>query len=124
MASEAFRALTDIEAAALHKLTSVDFPEAASLRAQIPDARVRTSCECGCGTIAFELAEVPNEPLMRGRRADVEANIVGDKGDYVGGLILWLDSVGRLAELEIYDWDTPLPIPPAYRIQPYLRDWK
>lgn len=104
------RPLTTGERALLDALLAHDFPGAAELRAQAPSVRARRGCRCGCGTIGL----IPDETSAVS--AAVSPVPVEGVIGAVGGVLLFLTE-GRLAALEVYSWDGPLPLPPPDQVE-------
>jgi len=76
------------------------------LRAQLREARVRTSCDCGCPSLEFVL---PDGAVPARTRILADAYVASpvQRG---AGLVLWAGADGHLAELEAYG-TTRLPTP-------------
>jgi hypothetical protein len=47
--------------------------------------------------------------------------VVDDRGKTIGGILLFVHE-GQLADLEVYSYDEPLPMPSADRVSWFLRD--
>jgi hypothetical protein len=97
------RALNPEEARVLDRLLAVDFPDAGTLRAQLPHARVVGRCDCGCATVDLSVDRSRAKPatLVRGRPIPSEAVVLGDNAEPIGGVIVFLDD-GYLSMLEVY----------------------
>jgi hypothetical protein len=83
---------------------------------QLPTIQVTGRCGCGCVTVYMQTPdseeEEPAQPLP------VEATLVSDSGDPVGGVLIF-ESNGKLTTLEAYSFhdDPSLSWPPNDRIQ-------
>jgi hypothetical protein len=112
-ASGEVRDLTAGERRLLDAMLSVDALEGAEeLRRQAVVTRASSSCGCGCGSIYLfgdvPLAERIAHPI-------VEGDVVDDRGEVIGGLLLFAHA-GRLHNLEVYSvTDAPLPLPAPER---------
>jgi hypothetical protein len=115
------RELTTAERDLLGAMLDVEsLEDAQSLRLQAASTRAAASCACGCGSIylaandarqAFDMVSLPV----------VEGDVVGDDGQVVGGLLLFVRD-GRLHNLEVYsvtDDPLPLPLPERARLRRY-----
>ncbi len=106
------RPLTPTEHELLSDLLAQANDEAGTLREQLADARVVSSCTCGCGSIGF----VPTGCSVHRDRPEatlfpIEGDVLDDQGQVVGGLILFVRE-GRMHDLEVYSFDDePLPLP-------------
>jgi hypothetical protein len=110
-----WRALTENERALLDALLSNDFPGVEPLRVQAHDVLAAPGCRCGCGTI--DLCPQGTSPPGSAAASPVpaEGRVLGADGVDAGGLLLFL-SDGRLASLEVYSYDDPLPLPRPDRV--------
>jgi hypothetical protein len=88
--------------------------DAESLRRQARAVQAAPSCGCGCGSIYLVVNDA-------GTTVDdvslpvVEGDVLGEDGEVVGGLLLFVIK-GRLHNLEVYSFtDDPLPLPPPER---------
>ena len=114
------RPLTQNERALVNGLLSQSFEGVEALREQAKNlmADAIPGCTCGCGTINL----LPNREAPRSRATSpvASAGVVRDEaGAEVGGLLLFLED-GRLASLEVYSFDEPLPLPPVERVTWFL----
>lgn len=107
-----FQPLDARERAVLDGLLRVDLPDADALRQQAATARGRRSCECGCPTIAFEVA--PDAP--RARADHRPWPVEGTSADGRLEVLLFVAD-GWLSEMELvtYDGDPPSEWPDAHR---------
>lgn len=83
-----------------------------SLRRQWERALVESSCECGCGSIAFVFVEPPPcAPDATRHRVPVEAEIVDERDEIVGGVIVFVRD-GVLDDVDVYSVvEEPQPFP-------------
>ncbi|MEC4615050.1 hypothetical protein [Tsukamurella tyrosinosolvens] len=113
---ESVRPLTDRERATLDGFLSSDFAGVEELRAQVSTLQARPSCSCGCGSIAL-LADRRVAASPRITWSPLEADVVDDAGNSIGGLLLFAND-GYLDDLEVYSYlDEPLQLPPVDRIR-------
>lgn len=102
------RPLTENERAVLRHLLSADVEGVEPLRQQAEVASVEGSWTAGDGP-SIDLvvpASAPAASLADGL-VPIEADVVGQNGEYAGELLLWLQD-GRLAAIE-YAWVTDEP---------------
>ena len=101
------RPLTTTERALLDALLEHEFEGVAELRDQAGSATASTGCECGCVTV--DLHVPPGLPVSSAAGpAPVEGTVVDAEGEPIGGVLLFVEH-GRLAGLEVYSFDEPLP---------------
>jgi hypothetical protein len=111
------RPLTRTERSLLDSLLDRDFDGVAELRAQVEHATASSGCECGCGLIDLHVpAHLPVSSAAG--PVPVEGTVLDADGGQIGGLLLFVEH-GRLAGLEIYSYDEPLPLwaPERVRVQ-------
>jgi hypothetical protein len=109
------RELTHNERALLDGLLSADFPGVEPLREQARDVLAAPGCTCGCGSI--DLFPQGEPPVSNARSPLPSEGVVhDDSGQEVGGLICFVEE-GLLSYLEVYAWETPLPLPPVERVE-------
>jgi hypothetical protein len=112
------RPLTRTERSLLESLLDSEFEGVAELRAQVEHATASSGCECGCGLI--DLSVPPDLPASSAAGpVPVEGTVLDGDGGPIGGILLFVEE-GRLAGLEIYSYDEPLPFwaPGRVRVQP------
>lgn len=113
------RPLSETERAVLGALLAPWFPGVEELRAQVPHARVISTCDCGCPTVDMSVAsQVPASPVTtRSRLAPVEGTVRPITSEPVASIILFVGE-GRLRSLELvsYDERAPTEWPPLERI--------
>ncbi|WP_433266103.1 hypothetical protein ACQPWR_02265 [Micromonospora vinacea] len=115
------RPLSPEEAAVLHALLAQDFPGASELRMQSRDVLAQPGCGCGCGTI-WLWPQGRHLPASNATSpVPAEGIVVDDQGKTIGGILLFVQE-GQSADLEVYSYDEPLPMPPAHRVSWFLRD--
>lgn len=110
------RPLTPNEHELLSELLVQAQDAAAALRPQLAEARVVSSCTCGCELIGFVSSDLGTPRAMpEATLFPVEGDVVDDIGEVVGGLILFLRD-GGLHDLEVFSLaNEPLPLPdPAH----------
>ena len=113
---QARRRLTSTERALLDTLLDQEFDGVAELREQARRATASTGCECGCVTIDLHVPE--GVPVSRAAGpAPVGGAVVDAAGKEIGGVALFL-AHGRLAGLQVYSLDEPLPVPLVERVSP------
>jgi hypothetical protein len=101
------RALTRTERSLLDSLLDHEFDGVAELRVQVEHATASSGCECGCGMI--DLHVPPHLPVSSAAGpVPVEGTVLDASGEPIGGVLLFVEH-GRLAGLEIYSNDEPLP---------------
>ncbi len=109
------RPLTSNERALLDGFLRQEFEGVEALRVRAGEVLASPGCTCGCGTI--DLHVPPGTPRSSARSPLlVEGELVGADGVPIGGLLLFLDD-GRLAGLEVYSFDDPLPLPLAEQVR-------
>ena len=109
------RGLTAVERTLLDAFLAHDFPGVEELRAQARQATASQGCACGCGTVDLQVSDdlprsVAESPVP------VEGTVVGAGGEPTGGLLLFVEE-GRLAGLEVYSFDGPLPLPRVEQVR-------
>jgi hypothetical protein len=109
------RPLTRTERALLDALLDHEFEGVAELRAQVPHVTASAGCECGCGMVDLH---VPAHLRVSTAASPVpvEGTVLDAGGDPIGGILLFV-AQGRLAGLEVYSYDEPLPLPVADRVR-------
>jgi hypothetical protein len=107
------RDLTARERRLLDAMLSIDMlVDGESLRRQAAVIRASSSCGCGCGSIYLVGDTSQAEP---GSLPIVEGDVLDDRGEVIGGLLLFAQD-GRLDNLEVYSvTDAPLPLPEPER---------
>ena len=100
------RPLTRTERSLLDSLLDREFEGVAELRAQVEQATASSGCECGCGMI--DLHVPTGLPVSSAGPVPVEGTVLDGSGEPIGGVLLFVEH-GRLAGLEIYCDDEPLP---------------
>jgi hypothetical protein len=101
------RPLTRTERSLLDSLLDHDFDGVAELRTQVEHATASSGCECGCGMIDLHVpADLPVSSAAG--PVPVEGTVLDAEGEAIGGVLLFVEH-GRLAGLEIYSDDEPLP---------------
>jgi hypothetical protein len=114
------RPLTRTERALLDSLLDHEFDGVAELRAQVPHATASSGCECGCGMVDLHVpAHLPVSSAAG--PVPMEGTVLDAGGDPIGGVLLFVVQ-GRLAGLEIYSYDEPLPLPVAERVRWEMRE--
>jgi hypothetical protein len=114
------RPLTTTERALVDALLDDEFDGVEELRVQARRATASTGCECGCVTIDLHVPDdVPVSPAAGA--VPVEGTVLDAGGEPLGGLLLFVEH-GRLAGLEVYSYDEPLPLPVADRVRREGRD--
>ncbi len=111
------RPLTQNERALVDGLLAQSFEGVEALREQAKNLLAGTTpaCTCGCGTI--DLLPQGDAPRSHATSPVASGGAVRDEaGAEVGGLLLFLED-GRLASLEVYSYDEPLPLPSAERVR-------
>jgi len=109
MGEEEFpRALGDQEAAVLDWVLAQRFLDADRLRVQAASAVAAGRCTCGCASIDLDVEHTPGLAARTPSPVPVQPQIVGDDGQPVGGVLLFLQ--GRwLSYLEVYSYHEPIP---------------
>ena len=107
------RALGDQEAAVLDWLLAHGFMDAEQLRAQAASVVVTGRCACGCASIDLDVEHtlqhtLPGLAAGTPSPVPVQPQIVGDDGQPVGGVLLFLED-GWLSYLEVYSYREPIP---------------
>lgn len=99
------RALTRDEKRVLERLLRGWEGGAEYLR-QVPGLQVVGGCGCGCAAVYFETPAAQEETLVL--PLTVEATIVSDVGDPLGGVLIF-ETGGKLTALEAYSFgDEPI----------------
>lgn len=117
---EPWRPLTENERALLELLLMPSLGATRRVLAQIPHAEARAGCTCGCGTIDLRVEPAVDAIALvaPGAAGMVEADVLDDAGEAIGGLILWVRD-GLLEGLEVHTWlDPPLPLPRSESVRP------
>jgi hypothetical protein len=113
------RPLTSDERALLDALLRHEFVGVGALRVQARQVQASPGCTCGCGSIDLH---VPHTTPRSSAGSPVSmGEVVGADGQLVGGLLLFLED-GRLAGLEVYSYDDPLPMPRPDQVRWYSAD--
>jgi hypothetical protein len=109
------RPLTRTERSLLDSLLDREFDGVAELRVQVEHSTASTGCDCGCGMIELHVpASLPVSSAVS--PVPVEGAVVDASGTPIGGILLFVEH-GRLAGLEVYSYDEPLPLPVADRVR-------
>jgi hypothetical protein len=100
----------------LDTLLAEDLDGVELLREQANSVLVYPSCRCGCGSIGFEHPGGLRPSSVMPQRAHSNWGVRNDRGDEVGGLILFIR--GHLFhDLEVYsNKPEPLSLPPIDRV--------
>ena len=103
------RDLTARERHLLDAMLGVDtLADAEALRRQAAVVHASSSCGCGCGSI-YLLGD--SSQAAPGSLPIVEGDVLDDRGEVIGGLLLFARD-GHLHNLEVYSvTDAPLPLP-------------
>ncbi|WP_329570255.1 hypothetical protein [Kitasatospora sp. NBC_01266] len=113
------RPLNAAEQAVLEHLLAGDFPGAPELRSQLEQAEVIATWTPDSVSVDLRvLAAERRAPLAAGL-VPVDAQVLDERGEYVGELLVWVEDGGVLAGLE-YAWVTdemPTALPPVERIR-------
>lgn len=109
--------MTADEAALLYAMLAFDFLGAAELREQMRSLLVSPGCRCGCGTINLHPVgeNLPPSPIS-GRPLGVGGDIFDDRGEYLGGVMLFVEA-GLLDRLEVFTHLDPLPLPTVDQVE-------
>jgi hypothetical protein len=111
------RPATSDEVRLLSALLAHDVEGAVPLREQLSVAKIVSSCGCGCGSIGFVFDDHTPAPSSTATLFPVEGEILDDRGNVVGGLLLFVVD-GRLHDVDVYSYDgDPLPLPDAQRVR-------
>jgi hypothetical protein len=102
------RALGDQESAVLDWLLAHQFRDAERLRAQAASVVATGRCACGCASIHLDVEHTPELAARTPSPVPVQPQIVGDDGQPVGGVLLFLED-GWLSYLEVYSYHEPIP---------------
>lgn len=116
MSSTDLRPLTPNEVAILDGLLAQQFPGVEELRLQVDRVQAKPGCECGCGTITLELTTADLPRSKADSPVPSEGEVLDEVGEVIGGLLLFVDE-GRLASLEVFSHDEPLPLPTPDRVR-------
>ncbi len=84
----------------LRFLLSFEFEGVGSLRRDLDDLWVQSSCSCGCGSIEL-IPAARSTPPAEHRPAPLDISVRAEGASPAGGMILFT-SEGHLAELEVY----------------------
>jgi hypothetical protein len=82
--------------------------DAERLRAQVASAVATGRCACGCASIHLDVEHTPGVAARTPSPVPVQPQIVGDDGQPVGGVLLFLED-GWLSYLEVYSYHEPIP---------------
>ncbi|RPE31903.1 hypothetical protein [Kitasatospora cineracea] len=99
------RPLNDAERAVLEYLLQADFAGASALRGQVGRAEVVATWGAGSVSVDLRVRGLEQRPASQSALAPVGALVYGDRGEYVGELLLWTDGGTALSALE-YAWVT------------------
>lgn len=119
MGSTSFRGLTRSERTLLDAFLAHDFPGVDDLRREVPEARVRSGCPCGCGTLEFDIdrQDGPPDSGVVEHPVEFEGVVLNEHGSPIGGLLLFVKK-GHLSSLEVYSYsEGPLPLPDPDRVE-------
>lgn len=111
------RLLNDNERALVTALLDGEPEAGRDLRLHLNSVRVRSGCNCGCGSLDFVYpdATTAEVDLTPPHLFPVEAAVLDEKGDPAGGVLLFVRD-GRLDNLDVYSvGDEPLQLPDADR---------
>ncbi|WP_031513148.1 hypothetical protein [Streptomyces sp. NRRL F-5123] len=106
--------LPDDVADVLDLVLDPDEPVHVALRRQMPQLRVQSRCECGCGTAYFELGTDKVEPAPTGPGTVVAADVqlLTETGECPGEVLVFARG-GYLSWLEICSWSDDIEVNPA-----------
>lgn len=108
--------LGERERALLDGILGEDFVGVAALREQVRTVQATKACDCGCGTIDLVVADPDARRSEAPSPVPVEGRVTDAAGKEVGGLLLFVDD-GMLANLEIYSFGEPLPLPDLEQVR-------
>jgi hypothetical protein len=117
MAVPAYRRLTDVETEFITWLLEHSSSGAEKYLPQLASAQVRSSCTCGCPSIAFS---APQNGSVATAPPEIIADFTGAEDGLSVGLILFARE-GVLSELEAYPYEDakrPFRFPPLESLAP------
>jgi hypothetical protein len=110
MSSDVPRPVTREESELLGAFLGHDFCGVEALRAQTPGLLAKRGCTCGCGTIDL-IPQGERLPRSSARSpVEVAGHVLNPDGEPVGGVLLWVED-GLLSSIEVYWYDSPIPLP-------------
>ena len=102
------RPLNETERSLVEILLAPDFPGSKELRAQIPDAVVVGTCDCGCPTVDISVSSSAPRSGANGPLAPYEGRVTPLQDEPVGEILLFLDA-GYISSLEYVFYADPPP---------------
>jgi hypothetical protein len=102
LASPALRPLTPDEETLLRWSLEHGSKEAKSYLPQIEGMRAKSSCTCGCPSVALVVSD--DAPSAHDAKDRIVVDLLGQTAEGIGvGLLIFQDG-GKLSELEVYPW--------------------
>jgi hypothetical protein len=95
-----YRLVTSAEKTVIRIMLEQAGSKANGFLSQLEDMMVRSSCTCGCPSLAF--APPPESKRIDLYRQNIVAEMMGEASDGTVGLILW-QAGGKLTGIEAYD---------------------
>jgi hypothetical protein len=111
--------LNAAEKAVLRHILTSNFAGASELRSQIDQVEVIATWTPGSVSIDLRVREAVQRASLVSNLVPVGAQVLDERGDYVGELLVWVEDGAVLAGLE-YAWVTdemPTVLPPVERIR-------
>jgi hypothetical protein len=103
MTNPALRLLTQEEEKLLRWTLEHGSDEAKSYLPQIEGMRARSSCSCGCPSIALVVSD--DAPVAIAAIERIVADLSGHTADGISVGVLLFQDAGKLSELEVYPYD-------------------
>ncbi|MGW5877206.1 hypothetical protein ACWFMI_11740 [Nocardiopsis terrae] len=101
------RELSPREKGVLEEILSRDIPGFEELRQQVQNARVSGNWGSDLPSIDIEVPETTPRSSVRNIIAPVDVSVLGERGEYLGEILVWLDD-GRISAVE-YAWVSDSP---------------
>jgi len=102
------RGLNEPERSIIEMLLAPDFPGSKELRAQVPDAVVVDTCDCGCPTVDIIVPRSAPRSEVSGPLAPYEGRVTPSSDEPIGEILLFVDE-GYISSLEYVSYADPPP---------------
>ncbi len=85
----------------------LDEPARRRLKAQADRTVVVGGCDCGCATVDLQV-DIAGERVDVPSPLPVDVDVLDERGETTGGILVFVDEQNRLSMLEIYSFEEPI----------------